>query len=424
MDRTEIISDLNYFSSLIWETVKAGVKPGNREIARALLRSVTPDTLIRLRRLRKMLHLGKIIRHNGKYFSSLAVPGIPSRAFANSVENGVLNFFDAGTPLKKGIDTALLAITSNCPLNCSHCYEKANINRYTHVTDDHWIRTVATLQKHGCGVIILTGGEPLSDFDRLIKILRAGDKDLSDFHIHTSGMTVTEDKVILLKEAGLIAAAVGIDHYRETENDLLRGRGAFRSAVKAIDLFVKHGILVYVNFCVTRQMANEAELLLYTRFVKSHGVSMIEMLEPRECGGFKGDTSILPGEKEKAILLDFTKKMNLSREFRNYPLIYYLASLEGRDGLGCLMGGLSHFYIDSAGNVNPCVFMPVTFGNIIDGDLESILAKMRTEIPKTLKTDCPANTVLREIADEKIHPVQFEEIKPLFRSLFTDDTSK
>lgn len=129
MDRTEIISDLNYFSSLIWETAKAGVKPGNREIARALLRSVTPDTLIRLRRLRKMLHLGKIIRHNGKYFSSLAVPGIPSRAFANSVENGVLNFFDAGTPLKKGIDTALLAITSNCPLNCSHCYEKANINR-------------------------------------------------------------------------------------------------------------------------------------------------------------------------------------------------------------------------------------------------------------------------------------------------------
>ncbi len=424
MSETKIISDFSYFSSLVWESFKAGFNPGNGEVARALRKSITPKTLISTVRLRKMLHLGKMIKHNGKFYSSLTVPGIPSPAFANSVRNGVLNFFDAGTPLKKGIDTALLAITPNCPLNCSHCYEKANINRYTSVTDDQWIKTVATLQDHGCGVIILTGGEPLSDFDRLITILRAGNKYLSDFHIHTSGMTVSEDKVILLKEAGLTAAAVGLDHYDESENDRLRGRGSFRNAVKAIDLFVKHGLLVYVNFCATRQMANEEELLRYTRFVKSHGVSMIELLEPRECGGFKGDTSIMLDENEKAALFKFTKKVNLAREYRDYPVIYYLASLEGKDGLGCLMGGLSHFYIDSAGNVNPCVFMPVTFGNIIDGDIESILAKMRTEIPRPLKTGCPAITISREIADEKVHPVPFETIKPLFRSLFISDGRK
>lgn len=308
MSETKIISDFSYFSSLVWEGIKAGLKPGNGEVARALRKSITPKTLISTVRLRKMLHLGKMIKHNGKFYSSLTVPGIPSPAFANSVRNGVLNFFDAGTPLKKGVDTALLAITPNCPLNCSHCYEKANINRYTSVTDGQWIETVTTLQNHGCGIIVLTGGEPLSDFDRLIKILRSGNKDLSDFHIHTSGMTVTEDKVILLKEAGLTAAGVGIDHYEEVENDRLRGRGAFRNAVKAIDLFVKHGILVYVNFCATRQMANEDELLRYTRFVKSHGVSMIELLEPRECGGFKGDTSIMLDENEKAALFEFKKK--------------------------------------------------------------------------------------------------------------------
>lgn len=110
--------------------------------------------------------------------------------------------------------------------------------------------------------------------------------------------------------------------------------------------------------------------------------------------------------------------MNLAREYRDYPVIYYLASLEGKDGLGCLMGGLSHFYIDSAGNVNPCVFMPVTFGNITEGDLESILTEMRREIPAPLKTRCPAITISREIADEKVHPVRFETIKPLFRALF------
>lgn len=424
MSETKIISDFSYFSSLVWEGIKAGLTPGNVEISRALRKSIAPKSLITTLRLRKMLQLSKMIKHNGKFYSSLAVPGIPSPAFANSVRNGVLNFFDAGTPLKRGVDTALLARTPNCPLNCSHCYEKANINRYTPVTDDQWIKTVATLQNHGCGVIILTGGEPLSDFDRLIRILRAGNKDLSDFHIHTSGMTVTEDKVILLKEAGLTAAGVGIDHYEEVENDRLRGRGAFRNAVKAIDLFVKHGILVYVNFCATRQVANEDELLLYTRFVKSHGVSLIEMLEPRECGGFKGDNSIILTADEKATLLAFTRKLNLNREYKEYPVIYYLASLEGKDGLGCLMGGLSHFYIDSAGNVNPCVFMPVTFGNITNGDVASILSEMQREIPGPLKTDCPAITISRQIADEKVHPVPFETIKPLFRSLFISDERK
>ena len=418
MSKTEIVTDLSYFSSLVLESVRYTLKPGNGEIARALRKSVTPETLATVSRLRKLLHLGKIIKHNGKFYSSLAIPGIPSRAYANSVKNGVLNFFDAGTPLNKQIDTALLAITPNCPLNCSHCYEKGNINKYTSVTDDDWISTVVSLQSYGCGVIILTGGEPLSDFDRLITILRAGNKNLSDFHIHTSGMTVTEDKVILLREAGLTAAAVGIDHYDEAENDRIRGRGSYRAAVKAIDLFVKHGILVYVNFCATREMATEENLMKYTRFVKNHGVSMIEMLEPRECGGFKGDSAVMLTEHHKATLLEFTKKMNLRKEFRDQPLIYYLASLEGKDGLGCLMGGLSHFYIDLAGNVNPCVFMPVTFGNIKSSDFGDILAGMRSEIPKPLKTGCPGITISEQIAGIERHPVPFEDIKPIFRSLY------
>ena len=111
MSKTEIVTDLSYFSSLVLESVRYTLKPGNGEIARALRKSVTPETLATVSRLRKLLHLGKIIKHNGKFYSSLAIPGIPSRAYANSVKNGVLNFFDAGTPLKKQIDTALLAIT-------------------------------------------------------------------------------------------------------------------------------------------------------------------------------------------------------------------------------------------------------------------------------------------------------------------------
>lgn len=117
--------------------------------------------------------------------------------------------------------------------------------------------------------------------------------------------------------------------------------------------------------------------------------------------------------------------IHCSGSIRKFTFLYRtLASLEGKDGLGCLMGGLSHFYIDSAGNVNPCVFMPVTFGNITEADPESILAEMRRDIPRPLKTDCPAITISREIADEKVHPVRFDDIKPKFRALFNSEVKE
>lgn len=419
MKSSRIITDNHYIMSVAKTYLGMLFRRDSLSIRNALRESLSMNVIKTNYQARKKLYLGKMIHHDGKFYSSLAVPGLPSEAFANSVRNGIFNLFDSKITEKRQIDTALLAITSNCPLNCRHCYEKENINSYTTLTNEDWVKTVKALQEHGCGVIILTGGEPLSDFERLLTILSSGDKNLSDFHIHTSGMTVTEEKVKKLKEAGLAAAGVGIDHYDEYRNDRLRGRGSFKSALKAINLFVKHEILTYVNFCATNEMVNETDLMKYAEFLKERGVALIEVLEPRECGGFKGDQSVLLGRGEKATLLEFMKKINLDKKYLDYPIIYYLAHLEGKDGLGCLMGGLSHFYIDSAGNINPCVFMPVTFGNILNGDFETIFTKMRNEIPYPLKTDCPAIAISKEVATETSHPVPFERVADKFKQLFS-----
>lgn len=418
MKSSQIIPDRQYLLEIIMMYAGMLIKRDSSSIRNAVGKSLSIRVISANYKLRKKLHFSKMILHNGKFYSSLAVPGIPSEAYANSVRNGVFNLLDERINKPRQIDTALLAITSNCPLNCSHCYEKANINSYISLTNDDWVETVRLLQEHGCGVIVLTGGEPLSDFERLLTILKSGDKNLSDFHIHTSGMTVTEEKVVQLKEAGLTAAGVGIDHYDESKNDRLRGKGSWKSALKAIDLFVKHDILTYVNFCAVKEIANESGLMKYAEFVRDRGVALIELLEPRECGGFKGDPSVLLGSGEKSALLNFMKKINLDKDYLDYPVIYYLAHLEGKEGLGCLMGGISHFYIDSAGNIKPCVFMPVTFGNILKEDIRVILSRMRENIPYPLKTDCPAIAISKEVAADESHPVPFERVAGKFKELF------
>ncbi len=352
--------------------------------------------------VQKKLLLTKFIKFNGHYYSTLYTPHFPSSAFENMLKNGGMNFNAAGTDLKQQIDTALLAITSNCNLNCIHCYEKQNINSNNKIPVNKWIDIVKQLQTKGVSIIILTGGEPLIAFNDLIKILDEGDKSLSDFHIHTSGYSVTKDKVKALKQAGLTAAGIGLDDFRPERHNKIRGNNSFEQAIKALRLFNEEGILTYVNFCAHEEIINSNELFKYYDFVKSLNVSLIELLEPKPCGGYiNKNPDDLINEKEKEKLYEFTLTGNTKKQYKNYPLIYYLAHIEGKNQMGCMMGGLSHFYIDSAGNVNPCVFMPVSFGNIMKEDFNSIYKRMRSAIPFPIHTGCPSVMLSNTIKNKK-----------------------
>lgn len=79
------------------------------------------------------------------------------------------------------------------------------------------------------------------------------------------------------------------------------------------------------------------------------------------------------------------------------------------------MGGLSHFGIDSAGNVNPCVYLPVTFGNILEEEFPVIYERMRASVPRPIHAECPclalADTLRREQRGGGSVPVRHERIR-------------
>lgn len=373
--------------------------------------------------LRKKLLLTKMIKFNNRYYSTLSLPGFPSPAYYNLIKNGGMNFTSAGTALKKQIDTVLLAITSNCSLSCNYCYEKQNINSSINVPVEKWIEVVSNLQSSGTSIIILTGGEPLLKMNNLLKILEKGNKDLSDFHVHTSGYSVTREKVKELKQAGLTAAGIGLDDYLSERHDKIRGSNSFNEAVKALNLFNEEGILTYVNFCPHKEILSLKELIKYFDFVKSLNVSIIELLEPRPCGDFlfKSRNELIT-EEERQVLLDFTLMGNTKKEFKDHPLIYYLAHIEGENQMGCMMGGLSHFYIDSLGNVNPCVFMKVSFGNILNEDFDIIFKRMRAAVPFPFHGECPSLLISDLIKSKKEElntlPIPYFYISEEWRELF------
>ena len=334
----------------------------------------------------------KQVRFNGVFFSSLILPHFPSPVYDRMVANGGLNVGAAGTTLRRHIDTVILAITRRCPLRCSHCYEQHNLSSTESVSINRWKEAIVQIQQFGAGIIVLSGGEPLSRYQEILKLLATGDKGKSDFHLHTSGQGVTHAKACALRDAGLIAAAVGLDDVDEERHDTLRRcAGAQREAISALRVFHNAGVLTYVNLCLSRNIIRTGDLWRYFELVKDLNVAFIQMLEPRPCGGYlNADDNVSLTEEDRNIATEFFLIANTSKQYRNYPVVHYVAYAESPRQLGCRMAGLSHLYVDSMGNVNPCVFLPVSFGNIFEENFSAIYGRMRQIISRPIRSDCPS----------------------------------
>jgi MoaA/NifB/PqqE/SkfB family radical SAM enzyme len=124
-------------------------------------------------------------------------------------------------------------------------------------------------------------------------------------------------------------------------------------------------------------------------------------LEPRPFGGFNRTCidDIFSSDSKKRVNEFFINSMH-NKKYKKYPIIYYVAEIESKNKMGCCMGGLSHFYIDCKGNVNPCVFLPVTFGNILRNQFEDIYVRMRSVFPKPLKCRCPSLLIGENLIDK------------------------
>ncbi len=366
----------------------------------------------------------KLVQFGDMYFSSLTAPHHPSAAFDRMLANGGLNVGAAGTSLKRQIDTVLLAITRRCDLHCQHCYERHNIGPGDEVPLARLKQVVAQLQRYGVSTIALTGGEPMNRFDDLLEIVRSADKSLSDIHVHTSGHGVTAERAIALKDAGVVAAAVGLDHADRTMHDELRGyKGSHNDAVLALRIFREAGILTYVNICATPEFVRSGGLWHYAEFVRDLGVGFIQLLEPRPCGGYiNAPPDVLLTQDDRTQIVEFFRQINTRRRYRDYPIVHYVAYAESSAQCGCMMGGLSHMYIDSRGNVNPCVFLPVTFGNVVEEDFEAIYSRMREAIPRPLHRECPSlqlqSILKKRQAEDGGMPVPYQTIKDHWQAMF------
>jgi MoaA/NifB/PqqE/SkfB family radical SAM enzyme len=86
------------------------------------------------------------------------------------------------------------------------------------------------------------------------------------------------------------------------------------------------------------------------------------------------------------------------------------------------MGGLSHLHVDSLGNVQPCVFVPVAFGSVRDESFGAIHARMREAVPRPLHAGCASQLLADEVGFDPARqprlPVPYESVREPWRRMW------
>jgi MoaA/NifB/PqqE/SkfB family radical SAM enzyme len=316
-----------------------------------------------LRYLRKF----RVRKVGGDWIVHSHLPPLNSRAYRRFIDEHLLGRTD-------GPSHAQIGVTNACPQHCAYCYNKGRSGR---VMDTATIkRVIRELQKTGVFWLGLTGGEPLLNKD-LAKIVESAAGECA-VKLFTTGSTLTPQLARDLREAGLFSVSVSLDDWREEEHDRARGTpGAFRDALRAIEIFKKtDGLDVGVSAVLSREMIVRDEVEPLLSFLSGLKIqeAWLSEAKPSVPGFWKRELVITEEERRKLVALQdrYNRREGIT--------VNYLGHFEGREHFGC-NAGHKMVYVDSFGQLSPCVFVPLNFGNVMERPVADIFAGMKRHFP-------------------------------------------
>jgi len=309
----------------------------------------------------------RVINLGGSLVIHSHLPPLNSEAYSRFVNEHLLS-------KTNGPSHAQIGLTNACPQNCRYCYNKQRRGKTMDTATI--IRLIRDLKRMGVFWLGFTGGEPLLNKD-IVKITESAGNDVA-LKLFTTGCTLTRQLASDLKKAGLLYVSVSLDHWQEEQHD--EGRrypGAFRAALKAIDIFKAIGdIHIGVSAVLSRDMIRNGQVEEFLQFLIG--------LEIHEAWLSEAKPSIDAYWNEELVITE-NDRITLSRLQDQYNkegniTVNYLGHFEGREHFGC-NAGHKMVYIDAFGEVSPCVFTPMTFGNIKEKSIEILFSQMKQYFP-------------------------------------------
>ncbi|MGE5483831.1 MAG: radical SAM/SPASM domain-containing protein [Ignavibacteriales bacterium] len=316
-----------------------------------------------------MRYMGKfpLQRVGGNIILHSHLPPVNSKAFARFVNEQLVG-------KSTGPSHAQIGLTNACPQHCSCCYSQRRTGRA--MDTETIVKAIRDLKRLGVFWLGFTGGEPLLNRD-IVRIIASVGDDCA-VKLFTTGCGLTKELAAGLQKAGLYSVSVSLDHQDEAVHDMGRGyQGAYRAARRAIDTFLDLGsVHVGVSAVLTRDMINTSRAEDFLGFLEGLGIHEAWLSEAKPSAPTSWDKEAVITERERLKLVKLQDRYNREGKMT----VNYLGHFEGREHFGC-NAGRKMVYVDAFGEVGPCVFTPMTFGNLRERPLAEIVREMRESFP-------------------------------------------
>ena len=312
----------------------------------------------------------KIIRYaDGLPVYTLSLPPMLSSAYAYSQVNASYRVIQ-NRPLP---NLASVALTDVCNANCEHCsfFSSLDDNKKQVLSVEEFSDLFRQTQELGASVINIVGGEPLMS-PNWREIFKSIDKRKSHLVMFTNGWFLAESAADL-KAVGVGGVYVSLDASQAALHDKKRGLpGLYAKAMEGITAAIKADLSVGISCCVDEHAFESGELDNIIELGKRKGVHEILVFDAMPVGRFskRGD---LTGQKSWLDLMN--EKAKRYNEDETYPGVLIYAHMTSYRANGCT-AGTGYFYSSPYGEICPCDFHHLKFGNIREEKLYTIWDRM------------------------------------------------
>ncbi|MDV0445168.1 PqqA peptide cyclase [Methanimicrococcus sp. At1] len=301
-----------------------------------------------------------------KILFSTWIPEIPSPVFNRMINSQIgFSLLNKRTP-----DQLSVGVTPRCPNKCIHCGAADMMAPNNEMTVEEIGRTINQALDMGTYLITIDGGEPMVRKD-LPEIVRNIDKTKTTVSMFTSGFRLNDERAEALKDAGLNSVKISFDSADPEIHDKFRGRkGAFDDAVAAVKSAKNAGIMTDMYLTISPyNIDNIDDLYQMAADLDMEEMSMTGIIA---VGNWKDHEDEVMTRVDAKRLEEFHKSKNANPEG---PRVTALPYLMGPDMFGCFAGN-RWMHVASTGDVLPCPYTPLSFGNIRDDSLSKIWSDM------------------------------------------------
>jgi MoaA/NifB/PqqE/SkfB family radical SAM enzyme len=308
---------------------------------------------------------------DGKTKIDLYIPAFPSKAFFTACDKFKVS--DEVFPCS----TVLISVTKACRFSCKHCYQR--LDKGSDVEIDRLVEVVKEIQDNGVAFFNIEGGDPFLTYARLLRVCQSID-DRSTIWINSTGDGITVERLKELKHNQVRAIMFSL-HFVEPEalNEFMGRSDAWQTMINGIRLCKKAGMPFAFNSCLSKDDFFNGQFEKIMEFAKNQGASLIQLIKPKSAGAWLNEKLPHADQNTLELIKQKVNTYNLSKDYASFPSVSAQIIEEDAMHFGCTAGGTDRFYINAKGDLQPCEFLNISYGNISESSFGEIYQKMRTD---------------------------------------------